>query len=649
MDHAPHARTSAPLRDALTAAVLAGVTFAVFVPALGCDFINFDDPEYVTQNPFVARGLTAEGTRWALTSVGTFYWHPLTWLSLQADASLSRQPDGMLDPRAFHRTNALLHAGSAALLFLALRGLTGAYWRSAAAAALFAWHPLRVESVAWVAERKDVLSVFFGLLALWVYARYARVPSALRYAAVAVALALSLMSKPMLVTLPFLFLVLDWWPLGRWTTREAGPLLWEKLPLFALVAACGVAGFIGQVRFGAVAGPEVFSPAQRVGNATVSYAVYLWTAVWPADLAVFYPHPAYPWGGGLSGGSVAAAGLFLSAVTAAAIALRRKAPYLLAGWLWYLGTLLPVIGLAQAGAQARADRFTYFPQIGIAVAVCWGVAAAAGSRGPVALAVAGAVLAALVVRTEGQLATWHDSVAVWSHALRTTPESPDSLSHYAHALSREPDGRRQEEAAACYSRALALDPTSARAHNGLGILYLGAGQVERAREQFEAACRLPPPFAEAHSNLGIALYRSGDLDGAAREYRLAIELAPQLADAYGNLGQVQLARGDYGGAAACYRDVLRLRPGDGRALTNLGIALFRAGRLDEALPPLHEAVRRDPRSATAHLFLGLALDARGSQPEAGEHFQLAARLDPELVRKFEGMIRRAEAKPNFGR
>jgi Flp pilus assembly protein TadD len=632
-------------RVGLTAALLATVTFAVFYPALRCDFVNFDDPEYVTRNPLVSRGLSAEGTRWALTSVSAFYWHPLTWLSLQTDATLSHRPDGTLDPRGFHRTNVLLHGASAALLFLALRSLTGAYWRSVAAAALFALHPLRVESVAWVAERKDVLSVFFGCAALWAYARYAAAPTVVRYLGVAVALALSLMSKPMLVTLPFLFLVLDWWPLARWPGRGVWQLLLEKIPLLALVVACGVVTFVGQVGHGAVGGLGVFTLPQRVANAIVSYVIYLRMAAWPANLAVFYPHPAYYWGGGLPTWEVAAAALLLVAVTAGAVASRQRAPYLLTGWLWYLGTLLPVIGLAQAGAQARADRFTYFPQVGIAVAVCWGVAALVGSRWRVALAAAAAVLLMLVVQTERQLSTWRNSLALWSHALKAVRESPESLIHYGDALSREPGEERREEAITSYSKALALDKTSAAAHNGLGILYLRAGEWNKAQEQFEAACRLPPTLPEAHTNLGVVLSQLGKLDEAAREHRRAIELAPQLVDAYGNLGQVEIGRGDYARAAECYRNVLRLRPGDVRAMTNLGLVLFREKKFEEALPPLREAVQLDPRSAAAHLFLGLVLDARGDAREAGEHLNQAARLDPGLVKRLEGMIRREGSRP----
>jgi tetratricopeptide (TPR) repeat protein len=640
MQPTPDTPPSTRLRDGLTAAALAAVTFAAFYPALGCDFINFDDPEYVTKNPIVARGLSAAGTQWAFTSVSAFYWHPLTWLSLQMDASLSHRPDGSLDPRGFHRTNVLLHAGSAALLFLALRSLTGAYWRSLATVALFALHPLRVESVAWVAERKDVLSVFFGFAALWAYARYAAAPSAVRYLAVALALALSLMSKPMLVTLPFLFLVLDWWPLARWPGRGVRQLLLEKIPLLALVVACGVVAFIGQVGHGAVGGLGVFTLPQRVANAIVSYVIYLRMAVWPAKLAVFYPHPAYFWGGGLPAWEVAGAALLLVAVTAAAVVLRGRAPYFLAGWLWYLGTLLPVIGLAQAGAQARADRFTYFPQVGIAVAVCWGVAALAGSRWRVALAAAAVVLLALVVQTERQLSTWRNSLTLWAHALKNAPESPESLIHYGDALSREPGERRREEAVASYSRALDLDGTSAAAHNGLGILYLRAGQWEKAQEQFEAACRLPPTLPESHTNLGVVLSQLGKFDEAAREHQRAIEMAPELVDAYGNLGQVEIARGAYARAADCYRNVLRLRPGDARAMTNLGMVLFREKKFDEALPVLREAVQRDPRSAPAHVFLGLVLQEQGDSREAGEHLNQASRLDPGLVQRLGGMNRR---------
>jgi tetratricopeptide (TPR) repeat protein len=624
-------------RDWTIAAVLAVATFAVFMPALGFDFINFDDPEYVTGNPQVTRGLHPDSVRWAFTSIDAFYWHPLTWLSLQLDASLSWP-----SPRGFHLTNVLLHAANAAVLFLALRSLTGSCWRSLAVAALFAVHPLRVESVAWVAERKDVLSVLFGLLAILAYARYAHAPTLLRYAAVALCLALSLMSKPMLVTLPFVLLILDWWPLRRWQTCGPRRIVVEKLPLVALAAGCSVVAFVGQRRFEAVGGVDVFPPLVRIENAVVSYAAYLGMALWPARLAIFYPHPVYIYDGegGLSLAQVSGSALVLLALTILALALRRSAPYILAGWLWYLGSSVVVIGLIQAGAQARADRFTYFPQIGIAVAVCWGAADLLRSRRWLAAVVSGVVLTALVVRTETQLPTWHDSLSVWEHALRATRKTPIGLLHLGDALARK---GREAEAYEAYREAIRLDPYSARAHNSLGNLLLRKGTTDAAARELTLACDLAPNLAEARTNLGNVLFKQRRLDDAAAKHREAIRLNPLLVDAYGNLAQVEMARQRPDAAADCYREMLRLRPHDPAALTGLGAALVVRGQLDEAAGCAREALQYAPRFARAHLLMALVLEGRQQPADAAEYFREAVRLDPALGPRVEHRLRRAAA------
>jgi Tfp pilus assembly protein PilF len=627
--------TALARRDWLAAAGLAVVTFAVFAPAISYSFINYDDPEYVTRNPFVVRGLSAEGMRWAFTTFDSANWHPLTWLSLQLDASLFGTW-----PQGFHLTNVLVHAANAALLFLALRQLTGAFGQSVLAAAMFAVHPLRVESVAWVAERKDVLCAFFGLTALWAYGWYAAAPSLRRYSLVVLALTLSLLSKPMLVTLPFLFVILDWWPLGRLRPDTLGALLVEKLPLLALVAGSCLATVAAQAAGGTVADLATFPLRIRLENAVVSYVAYMATMAWPANLAVFYPHSAYVYDGrgGLAVGEVAGAASLLIAVTVLATVLRRRAPYLLTGWLWYLGTLVPVIGLMQTGIQARADRYTYFPQIGLAVALCWGVSAAAGRWQRPALAAAVIALLALAVRTEYQLPSWYDSLSLWTRALEVARPSPEALCKlaeaYAHTAGHDDDARR------LYEEALRLDPNSARAHNGWGNLLLRQGQVDSAAQHFEIACQLAPHVAGAHTNWGIALYRKNDLDAAAQQHQLAIQLAPGLAEAYGNLGQVELARGQPARAADCYRSELRLRPDDVRARANLGISLFKLGRSDEALVYLNDAIRRDPNFAVGHFYLALVMEARGDRLEAVRHFRLAAQLSPDLAKPVADQIRK---------
>jgi Flp pilus assembly protein TadD len=575
------------------------VAFALLAPAIGYEFVNLDDFQYVTQNPDVLAGLSPEGTRWAFTTFRNSNWHPLTWLSLQLDASLWRLKDGKTpDPRGFHLTSVLLHAANAALLFAALRALTGAYWRSAAAALLFAVHPLRVESVAWISERKDVLSTLFGLLALWAYAAYAGRPSVGRYLAVAAAFAGSLLAKPMLVTLPCLLLVLDWWPLGRMGGggRQVARLAVEKLPLVALAAASCIVTVLAQRSGKAVIGVETFPPGVRLENAAVSYVTYLSKTLWPAGLAVYFPHPAlrYADSAGLSHVAAAGAAVVLVVLSAVAVALRRRAPYVLAGWLWYLGALVPVIGLVQVGNQAYADRYTYFPQVGILIALCWGAADLARHRAGVALAAAVAAAAVLAVLTHEQLGVWRDSLALWDHTVRTAGPSPLAMICRGEVLLER---RRPDEAADCYREALRLEPTSARAMSNLGLCLLRQGKPEDAGRYFEDACRADPRLPMAHLNLGLVRLEQRRFAEAARAFEAECELDPKQTDAVFYLGQAE----------------------------------FYGGNLPGAVTHLREALRRNPHFGRGHFMLGLALESQGERAEAVRHFEEAVRYDPQFA------------------
>ncbi len=612
-----------PARDWLAAAALAILTFAAFARVLGAGFVNYDDTFYVTGNPHVLGGLSLPDARWAFTTFYNSNWHPLTWLSLQLDATLWHASDGTPDPRGFHLTNVLVHSASAAALFLALRVLTGCFWCSAAVALLFAVHPLRAESVAWVSERKDVLSVFFGLLALWAYAGYARSPSVARYLLVAVPFALSLLAKPTLVTLPCLFLVLDWWPLARVRTARDWPhLAVEKLPLLAFATVSCILTIRAQTAEGAVMSLEKFPPAVRAGNAAVSYVAYLAKTAWPGDLAVYYPHP----GAKLSDRNVARSVLILAALAAGAVVLRRRAPYLLAGWLWFLGTLVPAIGLVQAGDQAYADRYTYFPQIGLLVALCWGAADLAGGHGRVVLAAGAAAAAALAVVTWNQLAVWNDSVALWDNDLRQAGPSYVALMARGEALDKL---GRLAESAASYEGAARLDRASARPPLELGMVLQKQGKLQEAAREFEEACRLAPASAAAHLRLGNVLYRQGKLDAAKRHYEDALPLAAEPAEVFSKLGTVEAARGNLGPAADCYNNALRLRPDLSEALGGLGAVRVLQGRPAEGVALLREAVARDPASAQAHNNLADALLRQSDLEGAAGHFAEAARLSPE--------------------
>jgi tetratricopeptide (TPR) repeat protein len=608
----------------LTAAALAVIAFTVFAPALGYEFVSFDDRDYVTLNPHVYEGLSVNGTRWAfLFQVSN--WHPLTWLSLQLDATLWKNPSGDLDPMGFHLTNVLLHAANTALLFLALHALTGAYGRSAAAALLFSIHPLRVESVAWIAERKDVLSLFFGLLSLWAYACYVRGPSTWRYLAVVLALALSLMAKPTLVTLPFLLLVLDWWPLRRVRSFSEGLLrVREKIPLFVLVAFSSVLTYLAQEAGGATRGWEAFSLAVRAQNAAVSYVAYLAKTFWPVGLAPFYPHP----GAALLAWQAIAALVIIAGITAGTLAYRQRAPYLLTGWLWFLGTLVPAIGLVQVGNQAYADRYTYFPQIGILVASCWAVADVAAARPRLIVATGALAALLLMVRTENQLPIWHDSFALWQHTLQVTPANPTSLISLG---TVEEDRGHPDKAEALYLEAIDDTPDSELAHTNLGNLLARQRKWQEAETHFTIARELAPKSATAHTNLGKVLFHKGMLAEAAREQEEAIELAPNLVEAYYNLAQVELALDHPDKAAERFRDALRLQPNFPEVHYFLATILLRKGSTEEAIEHLREAVRGIPGFAEAHLALGEALEKRRDFEGAVRHSAEAVRLRPRLA------------------
>jgi tetratricopeptide (TPR) repeat protein len=634
-------------RHWLAALVVATIGFGVFAPSIGHGFSTFDDPYYVVQNTHVLGGLDPDSVRWAFTTFHGSNWHPLTWVSLQLDASLWGTQS-----RGFHTTNVLLHAANAALVFLVLTGLTGAYWRSAAVALLFAVHPLRVESVAWITERKDVLSVFFGLLALWAWTAYIASPGVRRYLLVVLALALSLLAKAIFVTFPFLLLVLDWWPLRRAATRPADSettpsdssalptsggsawpwLIGEKVPLVALVLASSAVTYVAQSWEGSVLDFVHMPIDARIKNAAVSYVAYLSKTFWPAGLAVYYPHR----GDSLSATTAAAAVALLIALTAAAVALRHRAPYLLTGWLWYLGTMVPVIGLVQVGTQSMADRYTYFPQIGVAIAVCWGVADLLSRRTGVALAVTCAAALVLGSLTLKQQELWADPVTLWRHTVQVTGRSTTGLLSLARALEDKErgDGQALAESIALYREALELEPQSPLGHANLGGVLVRLGKPEEQQEaidHLEKACHLAPYYAPAHGSLGYAYYQQGRNEDAIRELSLAVKQAPGLGLAHCQLGQALVTRGDLDDAIAHFREALRLLPGFTEAHKELADALLRKDasegkgeHAEEALAHLQEAVRNNPRFAEAHLLFGKVLNARA------EHRQRTKRPAQEV-------------------
>ena len=545
--------------------LLAALVWIVFGQTLQHQFVNFDDDVYVYQNPMVTGGLTPAAVAWAFTHKHQDNWHPLTSLSHILDCQFYGLKAG-----GHHFTNVLLHGATAILLFLVLRRMTAALWPSALVAALFAIHPLRVESVAWISERKDVLSGFFFVLTLGAYLRYVRCQSLPHYLVVLFLYVLGLMSKPMLVTLPFVLLLLDYWPLRRFPepARFAVPrrLLLEKIPFLALsVVSCVITL---RVQGEAIQDAQVVPMALRIENAIVSAAAYLAQMVYPANLALCYPYPI----NGLPRWQIALALLVLVAVSAAAFHWRNQRPWLLSGWFWYLGMLLPVAGLVQVGGQARADRYTYLPQIGVYLLLTWTLVEL-GKRGRnrrVALVGGAAAVAILAACARAQTGHWRDSESLWTRALACTSNNALAESNLGSLLYQ--DGRL-DEALAHSQKALAIQPDNVGANNCVGFVLLQKGQVDEAIARFQTALRARPDYAPAHSNLGMALFQLGRMDEAIAHFRSALQADPTVADIHNNLGAALVQKGQFEEAVAHYQKALELRPDYPGACNNLAWVL----------------------------------------------------------------------------
>jgi tetratricopeptide (TPR) repeat protein len=488
-----------------------------------------------------------------------------------------------LHPGGHHLTNVLLHTGTVIALFLVLRQMTGALWRSAFVAAVFAIHPLRVESVAWVAERKDVLSGLFFMLTIGAYVRYARRPySVARFGLVMLLFAMGLMCKPMLVTLPLVLLLLDYWPLHR--EESAGGLVMEKLPLLVLSAASCLATFLAQT--GAIQSARSYSLSLRFGNALVTCLVYLGQMVWPAGLAAFYPYPL----NGLPAWEVALAGILLAGLSVAAWAERRRQPWLLMGWLWYLAMLLPVIGLIQVGMQAHADRYTYLPQIGICVAVTWLAAEWRVNHVVLGSLMAG-ILAVLMVCAWKQTAYWENSETLWKHTLACT--TGNSVAHLNLGIHLRKKGRL-DEAITHYQKALQIAPRYAEAENNLGNALCEKGRVDEAIAHYNKALQIKPAFAEAQFNLGKALRLNGKVEEAITRFQKALQLQPDFVPARFNLGNALLQQGKADQAVTHFQRILAINPNDASIHLNLGLCFSRLGRMDEAILQDQKALQLKP-------------------------------------------------------
>ena len=615
--------------------LLAGLTWFTFLPVLNHEFVNYDDDVYVYENPTITRGLTVDGFVAAFTRSHAGNWHPLTTLSHQADCNFSGLSAG-----AHHRTNLLLHMATVVLLFVALRQLTLSIWPSAVVAALFAVHPLRVESVAWVAERKDVLSGLFFVLTLWAYARYVREPkSIIRYVVLSLFFALGLMSKPMLVTLPFVMLLLDYWPLRRFnpaagfnspTTRW---LVLEKLPLLLLSAIVCVVTFL--VQTSARQSTDLLPIAARINNAVASYATYLQQTFWPLNLAVFYP---YLTGGGTTVKIILLA-LVLIAVSTVVILWRKQRPYFLVGWLWFLGMLVPVIGLVQVGTQAHADRYTYLPQIGLCLALVWAVAElSAGWRHRHAILgiLTIAVLGVLAVGARQQTSHWRDSESLWTHTLTCTTGNAVAESNLANALFKQ---GRSDEAVAHFQAALEIKPDYGDAQNGLGFALLQKGQWADAITHFQRALEAQPDSAATHNNLGMAFLQTGRAREAIPHLERALKTNPDQAETHNNLGYALLQTGQVDPALAHYQRALEIKPDYAAACNNLAwlLATFHQDSIRNGRRAVELATRAAQLTGGNNLVILRTLAA--AYAEAGRF--------PDAIQTADHALRAATAQDNL--
>ena len=591
-------RAKSRVTDILVCVGLVAITWAVFGQTLTHDFVNFDDHVYVYENPLVVRGLSPEGIVGAFTHTHSRNWHPLTTLSHMLDCQLYG-----LNAGGHHFTNVILHTISVLLLFLVLKQMTGALWQSAFVAVLFAIHPLHVESVAWIAERKDVLSAVFFMLTLGAYTHYARAPSALRYLLVALVFAFGLMSKPMLVTLPFVLLLLDYWPLARIAVQRSEPrnrlprLITEKIPLFAMSALSCIATLFAQRQ-----GPRAIDQLPflwRLENTFVTYVTYIWQMLWPARLAVFYPHP----NDRLALVEVAVAIAFLVGISLMVIYLRRAKPYLVTGWFWYLGMLVPVIGLVQVGEQAHADRYTYLPQIGVYVMITWIVGdlllESTRIRRVLVGVIAAMAVVTLSVRAFGQTSYWKNSDTLWNHTLAVTEENDV-------------------------------------AHNNLGFLFLRRQELDKAISEFQTALEIRSRNTQTHyslgaalieSNLGNALARKQLWDAAVDHLQKAVRLRPDYADAYFNLGSVLFQQGRIDQAIVEWRKALEIRPRDAEAHRNVASALRKLGNVREAISEYEQALNIEPEDSVVlnNLAWILATCSDASMRDGARAVTLAAK------------------------
>ncbi len=648
-------------RTKIICMVLIMAILAVYWQVVGCGFINLDDNHYIIENYHVKQGLNLKAIKWAFTTMYFSNWHPLTWLSYMLDYQLSGMHAGM-----YHVENVIFHILNTLLLFLVLNRMTKATWKSAFVAALFALHPIHVESVAWISERKDVLSTFFGLLTIWAYVRYIGHKSIKTYILTLSFFSLGLMAKPMLVTLPFVMLLLDYWPLGRINidkTNELAqkdrpsPIVLEKIPFLIMAIASSIITFIAQKSGGSVATFTMVPFHVRIENALISYISYIYKMVWPYHLAVPYPYPKV-----IPIWQVTEAVLILSGISILAVTAMRRHPYLLVGWLWYLGTLVPVIGVVQVGSQAMADRYTYIPLIGIFVMISWGIPELLNKwqyKKQTLSITAGVALTILMIITYIQLGYWKNSIILFKHTLEITPDNTgallnlgqalykkgsvdEAIKYYLKSLEINPMSAmaccnlavalrakgKLDEADKYYLKALEINPRYIEAYYNLGNLLDSQGKVDRAIYYYRKASQLDPENVDIHYNLAIALEKAGRIEDAIREYSKALRLSPDSPDIHINLGLTLASQGKIEAAIRHYKKALSIKHDSLEAHLDLGVALTKLGRLDEAIRHYLDALKIDPNCIEAHNDLGIALLGKGKIDKAIRHFKEVLRIRP---------------------
>lgn len=593
------------------------------------DFVYFDDNRYVTENEEVKAGLTVEGIKWAFTTTHAEFWHPLTWLSLMLDTQIFG-----VKPGGYLFTNLLLHICNTLLLFLILNRVTGNAWPSGFVAALFALHPLHVESVAWIAQRKDVLSTFFWMLAMLSYVIYAEQKRLSAYLAVFLSLLLGLMAKPMLVTLPFALLLFDYWPLRRlqYPTSfksfilSASALIREKIPLIVIALAASIGAYSAQQSSGGIKSLAAISLADRIANALVSYIGYIGKMLWPSKLACFYPFPdGLPWW------QVGICLFLLAFISWWAIRSARQAPYFIVGWLWYLATLLPVIGLIKIGGFAMADRYSYVPSIGVFIILTWGIAALVSNRHYHRLITASLAAVALfgcIATTWFQVRIWQNKFTLFTHALEVT--SNNYFAHVALGLELRNQGKL-DAAIAQFLKALDIKPNYMPTYINLGTTYASQGNTAEAVKILSEAVRRKPILYDAHKNLGMLYEKQGDLDQAVRHFRQAADITPQNPIAQNILGNALAAQGKLDEALDHYSTSLRLQPANADVHYNLGIVFEKQGKIAAAIREYSTAVKIEPNYAEAYYNLANLMVTQKKFPAAIDHYQKALSIRPDLT------------------